>query len=113
MTPDPNEEQRNQWLEACDALPIKSCGRLDMATWLVEPVTVGRVTSESVRYVYFDDGAEVVVLGTRCDEVAFCAAEYTRLRALTRELQAENERLRRHAEELQVALDEATGGSKE
>ncbi len=28
-------------------------------------------------------------------------------------LQAENERLRRHAEELQVALDEATGGSKE
>lgn len=66
----------SQWREAVAARPVKSCGRLDMHTYLPEPVTVGRVTSDRVRYVYFEDGTEVVVLGDYADDVAFHAADW-------------------------------------
>lgn len=60
-----------------------------MSTYLPEPVTVGRVTSDRVRYVYFEDGTEVIVLGLYADDVAFRAADYD---AVISDLRAKLER---------------------
>ena len=65
-----------EWREQMREYPVKSCGRLDMATYMPDEVTVGRVTSDRVRYVYFEDGSEVICLGQLCDHVAFRAADY-------------------------------------
>ena len=64
------------WEAALKAMPIKSCGRLDLHTFLVDTATVGRVSSDRVRYVYFEDGSECVVLGGNCDLVAYASANY-------------------------------------
>lgn len=69
-------ERKQQWVESCKETPIRSCGRLDMHTYLPDEVTVGRVTSDRIRYVYFEDGTEVVVLGKYADQVAFRAADW-------------------------------------
>ncbi len=69
---------QKKWDQGIIDLPIKSCGRLDAHTYLPEPTTVGRVTSDRVRYVYFEDGTEVIVLGAYCDEVAYAATQYSR-----------------------------------
>ena len=65
------------WRKKVQDYPIKSCGRLDMSTYLPEEVTLGRVASDRVRYVYFEDGTECIVLGKYCDQVAFRAADWT------------------------------------
>lgn len=71
--------QEQEWRDSIEKYPIKSCGRLDMQTSMPSEVTVGRVTSDRVRYVYFEDGSEVICLGKLCDYVAFKAADYTRV----------------------------------
>lgn len=86
------DDLRKQWRAKMGNAPIQSCGRLDMRTWLPEPVRVGRVESDAIRYVYFEDGAEVVVLGDRADFVAFSAADHA---ALMAELSAKDEELGR------------------
>lgn len=68
-----------KYIAAMKKLPPFKCGRLDMNTYMSEPVTVGRVTSDIVRYVYFEDGQEVIVLGQRADEVAYAASKYQAL----------------------------------
>ncbi len=74
----PSDELKQKWRDHIEDAPIKSCGRLDLSTELLEAVTVGRVTSDRIRYVYFEDGEECVVLGEHCDFVAFKAADYHR-----------------------------------
>jgi hypothetical protein len=69
-----------KYITALDKLRFK-CGRLDMNTWLTEEVEVGRVRSDVVRYVYFEDSKEVIVLGQRADEIAYAASKYHDLRA--------------------------------
>jgi len=64
------------WDEQCAAAPIRSCGRLDMSTYTPTEETLGRVASDRVRYVYFEDGSECIVLGTMCDHVAYRAARW-------------------------------------
>ena len=100
-----------EWLAAIESKPVKSCGRLDMHTYLPEPATVGRVTSDRVRYVYFEDDTESVVLGDSADHVAFRAFDYERLRRENErtscafaKLAEENEKLK---EKLGTALDAA------
>lgn len=70
-----------KWEAALSKLPPWKCGRIDMHTYLIEPVTVGRVTSDIVRYIYFEDGQEVIVLGQRADEVAYAASKYRALKS--------------------------------
>ncbi len=79
---------------ALDKLPTWKCGRLDMNTYLPKPAQVGRVESDIVRYIYFEDDAEVVVLGQRADEMAYAAAHYRRLKAALLSRDAEVARLR-------------------
>jgi len=43
-----------KWDASLAALPPWKCGRLDMATWLGQPVQAGRVLSDVVKYVYFE-----------------------------------------------------------
>lgn len=66
-----------KWEQSLLGLPIESCGRLDMHSFLPDPQTVGRVTSDQVRYVYFENGEEVIVIGKNCDEVAYAAMRYS------------------------------------
>lgn len=98
MTAPPSDAGRLEpkYVEALEKLPRFKCGRLDLNTYLAEPVKVGRVESDVVRYIYFDDGAEVLVLGQRADEIAFAAAQYHELRASLTAARAELERV--HAE---------------
>lgn len=70
-----------QWDAQMEAQPIKSCGRLDMSTYMPTEETLGRVTSDRVRYVYFEDAPEAIVLGTMCDHVAYRAAAWQHERA--------------------------------
>lgn len=86
-----------KYADSLNEMPRFKCGRLDMNTYLPDPVRVGRVESDVVRYIYFDDGEEVIVLGQRADEVAFAAAQYHALtaradRAETRVVEIEAER---------------------
>jgi hypothetical protein len=74
-------DQNTKWREAMASQPIESCGRLDMETFLPDPVKVGRVESDRIRYVYFADKSECVVVGNLCDFVAFRAADYDSLKA--------------------------------
>ncbi len=71
-------EEIEQWRKQMHDKPIKSCGRLDLCTYLPEPAKVGRVKSDCVRYVYFEDGSECVVLGDGCDFVAYRAADWAK-----------------------------------
>lgn len=109
-----SEALKAEWRSQMPEKPIDSCGRLDMGTHLCEPATVGRVTSDRVRYVYFADGKECIVLGEWCDFVAFRAADYDtivsdneRLRADIARLVAEVERHRMTPEERVVVADAA------
>lgn len=88
------DEQTALWREQIAAKPIKSCGRLDMHTYLPSPARVGRVKSDVVRYVYFEDGSECIVLGQLADCVAFRAADYGAVVAERDAARAENEGLR-------------------
>lgn len=72
----PDDPIVKEWRAQLAEAPIKHCGRLDMATYMPDEVSVGRVTSDRVRYVYFEDGSEVICLGNFCDHVAFRAADY-------------------------------------
>lgn len=76
------------WREQIAARPPASCGRLDMHTYLAEPAVAGRITNDRVRYVYFDDEQEVIVVGNYADAVAFCAADWKVQRALVADLLA-------------------------
>lgn len=101
-------EELNKWREAMRRTEIRSCGRLDMATYMPENETLGRVTSDRVRYVYFEDGSECIVLGKFCDHVAFRAADYdARIAQLEAELQEQRVRaveLRAERESIRVEL---------
>lgn len=112
--------EREQWRGKMPDAPIKSCGRLDMATYMPDEVTVGRVTSDRVRYVYFEDGSECIVLGKLCDYVAFRAADYdARIAALEKVREAAWDACGRFESgvlpfrqaiiRLRAALDEAEG----
>ena len=70
------DEATALWREQIAAKPIKSCGHLGMHTYLPSPARVGRVESDVVRYVYFEDASECIVLGQLSDYVAFRAADY-------------------------------------
>lgn len=78
-------DQVELWRAALAEFPVESCGRLDMSTTMSEPVIVGRVESDVVRYVYFKDGRECIVLGPLADHVAFRAADYDALATEKRE----------------------------
>jgi hypothetical protein len=78
---DMSDDMEQRYAAALAKLPPWRCGRLDLNTYLPEPATVGRVTSDVVRYVYFEDGQEVVVLGQRADEIAYAASKYRELLA--------------------------------
>lgn len=70
-------QRDDEWEAAIRKMPPTRCGRLDMATSLMEVVEVGRVVSDRVKYVYVDgDEDETVVVGQRADEVAYAAACY-------------------------------------
>lgn len=75
-------------------LPPWKCGRIDLNTSLTEPVRVGRVESDVVRYIYFDDGEEVIVLGQRADEMAYAASRYRALLDALDAARAENARMK-------------------
>lgn|GEM_PF-3926562 len=70
-----------KWDASLAALPPWKCGRLDISTWLTEPVQAGRVLSDVVKYVYFEGGEEVIVVGKHADSIAYAAAQYRRLAA--------------------------------
>lgn len=74
MSETPRDEE---WEASLGELGPMSCGRLDMSTSLMEPVRVGRVESDQVRYIYHADGTESIVLGRYCDQVAYAAARYS------------------------------------
>lgn len=93
----PSSSERNAALEekyvaALAELPPWKCGRIDLNTYLPEPATVGRVTSDIVRYIYFEDGQEVIVLGQRADEIAYAASKYRSLLAQRPEISGEGVR---------------------
>ena len=92
------DEQKKKWREQMKDAPIKSCGRLDGATYLCSEVTVGRVESDVVRYVYFEDGREVICVGELADFVAFRAADY--FDAIEDAVTDERERIAREIEAL-------------
>lgn len=102
-----SETQRQKYLEAIDKLPPWNCGRIDMDTYIPTPVEVGRVKSDQVRYIYFDDKVECVVVGPRCDHMAFAAGEYRTMQATITALRAEVERLTESLRELQERYDKA------
>lgn len=82
------------WRDSMEQHPIESCGELDVATTLTGKVTVGRVSSAIIRYVYFEDGSEVVCVGAFADFVAFQAADYhKRIAELEDQLQDLNDEL--------------------
>lgn len=83
-----SNEQRDLWAKKTHDLEVTHCGRLDLSTSMPDEVSLGRVTSDRVRYVYFGDGSECIVLGKFCDHVAFRAWEYQRLLARVNELSA-------------------------
>jgi hypothetical protein len=95
MTSTPDSEKvepksmREMYLAAMAKLPPFHSGRLAMNTWLPEPVRVGRVESDIVRYIYFEDSQEVIVLGQRADEIAFAASEYVPLKTRIAELETD------------------------
>lgn len=97
-------DQYQQWRDAMPSQPIKSCGRLDMATYLPDPVTVGRMESDRIRYVYFADESECVVVGGLCDFVAFRAADYDKLAAQLAAVTAQRDELLRAAKAVQELL---------
>ena len=83
---EPATDMERRYVEVLAKLPDWKCGRLDINTYLPEAVRVGRVESDIVRYIYFEDGQEVVVIGKRADEMAFAASQYRNLlRALAQE----------------------------
>ena len=93
----PGETERSinaKWRKQMASAPIKSCGRLDMSTSLPDEETLGRVTSDRVRYVYFEDGSECIVLGKFCDFVAFQAADHARLLSAYESVLRERDELR-------------------
>lgn len=102
------DEQKKKWREQMKDAPIKSCGRLDGATYLCSAVTVGRVESDVVRYVYFEDGREVICVGELADFVAFRAADY--FDAIEDAVAAERERIAREIEALPSFDKETFGG---
>lgn len=108
-----SESLKAKWRSQMPEKPIDSCGRLDMDTHLCEPATVGRVTSDRVRYVYFADGEECIVLGEWCDFVAFRAADYDTIVSDNERLRVDIERLadelerHRMTEEERVAMEAA------
>ena len=101
------DEQKKKWREQMKDAPIKSCGRLDGATYLCSEVTVGRVESDVVRYVYFEDGREVICVGELADFVAFRAADY--FDAIEDAVTAERDRIAREIEALHKENSELRG----
>lgn len=101
-----SESLKAEWRSQMPEKPIDSCGRLDMNTHLCEPATVGRVTSDRVRYVYFADGEECIVLGEWCDFVAFRAADYDTIVSDNERLRAEIARLTAEAERHRMTEEE-------
>ena len=114
-----------KWNEQIQQYPIKSCGRLDMATYLPGDVEVGRVTSDRIRYVYFEDGTEVVCIGSLCDHVAYRASTHAELEAENAALHeeidgrdvtlrgkiAENEALQQRVADIVSAWGRSDGGA--
>lgn len=87
-------KHEDAWRDSMEQHPIESCGELDVATHLTGKVTVGRVSSAIIRYVYFEDGSEVVCVGAFADFVAFRAADYDkRIAELEDQLQDLNDEL--------------------